>query len=423
MMLLKIAIRNIFRHRVRSTITISTIVFGCVALIFVGGFFENIFFQMRESHIAVQSGHIQIHRRGFKEDGRINPNKYLIDNPDEIKATINKFPEVKYVTARLEFSGLVSTGDNTIAFVGQGIEPANEKSIPLEDTYDLRALLRNGNYTGIPFMEAGLALAPDDLYEVVLGKGLAESMGAKPGVSLVILTNTVGGSTNALDVNIKGIFSTSEKEFDDIFLRVPYPTAQSLLNTKSAQSILIVLNKTQDTAKVYQDLKNIIIRNKMDLEISRWEDSADNYNKTVKLFNTFYLILTIVISIVVILGIFNTMNMSVMERFSEIGTIMALGTRGSGVMKLFMIEGVLLGTIGGALGVTVGALFAMLISEIGIKMPPPPGGTFDWLATIPIVPSILVYVFIFSAVIGGISALYPAYKASRLRIVEALRYR
>ena len=423
MMMLKLAIRNIFRHRVRSLITLSTMIFGCVAIIFVGGFFNDIFDKIREGYISSRSGHIQVYRRGFIEHGKVEPYQHMIHNPDEIKAMIKKIPEVQYVSGRLNFYGLISTGDNTTSFIGEGIEPANEQGVPLEIASDLQKLMRLKQYNGRPAIVAGKTLAPEDFYDVMLGHGLAKTIGVEVGTPVVLLTSTVSGATNALDVYVKGMFVTSEKEFDDVCLRVPLPMAQSLLNTQSVQALLVKLDRTQDTTRIYESLKKMIASSNLDLELRRWEELADNYEKTVELFNMFYLILKIVIGIVVVLGIFNTMNMAVMERFSEIGTIMALGTRRSGVMKLFLIEGLVLGFIGGAVGVVAGAFILSIISYIGIRMPPPPGGTFDWLATPLIVPSILVSTFFLSIAIGGISSLYPAYKASRLQIIEALRYR
>ncbi len=149
MMLLKIAIRNIFRHRVRSTITISTIVFGCVALIFVGGSFEDLFWRLRESYIRAQTGHIQIYRHGFNQHGKIDPYNYLIENPDEIKALVKTLPEVRIATSRLQFSGLISTGETTISFVGQGIEPENERHVTMEETADMRSFSNTAD-AGLP---------------------------------------------------------------------------------------------------------------------------------------------------------------------------------------------------------------------------------------------------------------------------------
>lgn len=421
MITIKIAIRNIFRHKTRTIITLSTIVFGCIALIFAGGFFEDIFFKMRESYIQAHTGHIQVYEKGFLDKGRIEPYNYLIKNPNEIVSLIETVKGVKFVTARLQFSGLISTGENTISFMGIGIEPKYEQT-PRFDTENLRKATENLTLGGVVVTD-GIALNKDDTYTVMLGKGLASAIGVKVGDTLVLLTNTTSGSVNALDVTVKGIFYTSSKAFDDHFLRLPLSTAQKLLCTESVQSLVVMLNKTEDTMRVKRALSRMFREKNLNLELKSWDEISDFYTKTVKLFNRLFLIMKIVIVIIVILSIFNTMNMAVLERISEIGTIMAMGTKRRGVLNLFMYEGMALGIIGGSIGIVLGVIVTLIVSRIGITMPPPPGATMYWLSEPKIAPSMLVFAFILSIITSLISSSYPAYKASRLEIADALRHK
>jgi putative ABC transport system permease protein len=123
----------------------------------------------------------------------------------------------------------------------------------------------------------------------------------------------------------------------------------------------------------------------------------------------------------VILGIFNTMNMSVMERVGEIGTMMALGTTRTWVLKMFIAEGAVLGAVGGLLGTAVGAGLAMVISYIGIPMPLPPGTTLPWTAEISVDPGHLIFGFFLALGSSVVSSAFPAFKAARLEIAAALR--
>jgi len=423
-MILKLAMRNVFRHKARSIITLSTIIFGCIALIFVGGFFHNIFWQMRESYINAHTGHIQVYKEGFNKGGRREPFNYLIENYDEVKTLIKTFPEVNFVTGRIQFAGLISTGDTTMSFLAQGVEPQHERTLHMSEIKDLREFFRHRkDDAGLPIIIAGDGLAEDDKYGITLGQGLAESMDVQEDTPIILLANTVGGSTNAMDMNIRGLFFTSAKNFDDSFLRMTLPTAQRFLNTSSVQTVVVKLYKTEDTAKIKEVLQNTFKEKNLALELKTWEELADFYTKTVELFSKFYLIMAIIITAVVVLGIFNTMNMSVMERISEIGTMMALGVKKRGVLKLFLCEGIVLGVIGGMIGLIVGSCSVAIVSKVGIIMPPPPGATMVWLSRPDIVPEVLVSTFFLCVVIGGISSLYPAYRASRLVITEAIRYR
>ncbi len=421
MITLKIAIRNIERHKTRTIITLSTIVFGCVALIFAGGFFEDVFYKMRESYIKAHTGHIQLYRTGFLEKGRLEPFNYLIEDPMPLIGAIQSLPGVLYATERLQFSGLIATDENTIAFIGVGVEPQFETAFKADET-NLRRATENLTLGGTIITD-GESLTADDTYSVILGKGLAAALGAKAGDSLVLLTNTVNGSVNALDVTVKGTFYTSSKAYDDHFLRLPLATAKQLMATEAAQSLVVMLNSTGDTQRVKQELESIIAAKKYDAELKTWNEVSDFYNQTVKLFDRLFLIMKAVIVIIVILSIFNTMNMAVYERVSEIGTIMALGTKRRGVISLFVYEGMALGALGGAIGLVAGVLITNAISSVGIPMPAPPGGTMQWLSEPKIVPGMLLFAFAVAVATSIVSSLYPAYRASRLEIADALRSR
>ena len=421
MIALKIAIRNVFSHRTRTIITLSAIAFGCIALIFAGGYFEDVFRKMREAYIHGHTGHIQIFKKGFFEKGSAEPFNYLIDNPQQIIDQVRAIKGVRFVTPRLDFAGLISTGETTISFIGQGIDPANEKGVAISEISNVRQSM-NSLMTGGIVMESGEPFKENDMYSVIAGKGLASGIGVKPGDGLILVTNTVGGSINALDVTLKGTFLSSSKAFDDHFIRMPIAAAQKLLHTDSIQSLVVMLDKTEETQRVKKELERLFEKDGLDLEIKTWNEISDFYTKTVSLFDRLFFVLKIVIAIIVILSIFNTMNMAVLERTNEIGTIMALGTKRRGVLKLFLLEGLSLGLIGGTIGILSGVITTVSIARIGIPMPPPPNSTFTWISEPMIVPGTLVFTFILSVITSLISSLYPAYKASRLEIAEALRH-
>ncbi len=257
MITLKIAVRNIFRHRTRSTITLSAIAFGCIALIFAGGYFEDVFYKMRESYIHGHTGHIQIYKSGFLEKGAAEPFNYLIENPKAIIGLIDEIEGVKFASSRIEFSGLISTGDNTVSFVGQGIEPAREMAVSDPGIMKKRGGVAKAMEMGGVVMESGEGLKTYDTYGMIAGKGLAAGIGVRPGEGLIIVSNTIGGSINALDMTLRGTFTTASKQFDDHFIRLPLATAQKLLHTESVQSIVVMLNKTEDTVRVKKRLERI----------------------------------------------------------------------------------------------------------------------------------------------------------------------
>ena len=125
----KLAVRNVFRNRRRTLITLAAMGFGAAAIIVFGGFVHSIYFGVRESTIRSQVGHIQIYRKGYSEKGNLAPYDYLIADYPALREALQRLPHVRTVTARLGFSGLVSTGDTTTAFVGAGVVPEGEMNL------------------------------------------------------------------------------------------------------------------------------------------------------------------------------------------------------------------------------------------------------------------------------------------------------
>ena len=411
---IKLAVRNVFRNKIRTLITLAAIAFGSVSIIFAGGFFEDTFTQMREAVIHGNLGHIQIYRNGYNDHGSSAPFDYLIEKPDTIIKKIESLDHVKIVTPRISFSGMISTGDNTISVFCQGVDPGGELILNKIDGI-------KGAKTGLS-IQAGSNLAKGDKFEVVLGRGLAKNLGAKPGDDLTLLTNTVDGSLNAFDMKVKGIFFTASKAFDDRALRLPIDMAQKLIRTNGVQRLVVLLDKTLNTLTVKKEILKTMGSIKTPLEIRTWRQMADFYNKTVELYGRQFFILKLIITIIVILSIFNTISMAIWERTREIGTIMAMGYKKLDIMKLFLAEGLILGLLGGIAGIVIGSALAWFISLFGIPMPPPPGATIQWTAFIKIVPNILVSSFIIAVSASVISSVYPAFKASNLIITDALRH-
>mgnify|MGYP001557813844 CR=1 FL=1 len=417
--MIRLALRNIFRHKTRSLITLSAIAFGCVSLIFVGGFFEDILFKMRESYIKAHTGHLQIYRRGFLTEGRRNPYAYLIEQPQEVVRVTQHVPGIATVTQRLEFAGLLSTGETTMSCLGQGVEAQHEPTVRLSDPDTARPDVPLLSGTVI---EQGEALREDQPFGIIVGRGLAESIAARPGDGLIVVAHTVGGSINALDVIVRGIFYTSSQAFDDHYVRLPLVTAQRLLHTQAAQTLVVLLDRTEDTPRVKRDLEQLFQAQRLDLELRTWDELSDFYTKTKAFFIRLFFVLKLVIAIIATLSIYNTMNMAVLERTTEIGTIMALGLKRRRVLWLFLCEGGLLGVFGGSLGLLAGTTLTWAISRVGIPMPPPPGATFIWHSEPLIDPGTLIFAFGLSLVTALLSSWYPAQKASRLEIAQALRH-
>jgi putative ABC transport system permease protein len=400
---IRLAARNLRRNYRRTFVATLTVAFGIVAYLLAGGFIEWIFVQMREGTIHSQLGHIQIVRPGYFEKGIANPYAFLLPERSPERDIIERIVGFQILAPRLSFSGLISHGDTTISFLGDGVDPEREKSV-------------SSNVAIV----SGRDLISDNERAAILGEGLAAGMGVRVGDDIVLLATAANGSASAVEVEVAGIFATSYKDYDDSALRLPILVARKLMKVHGATSWVILLDKTERTEVSANTLASALPGN--DFEIVPWTALADFYNKTVILFSKQVSVVKFIIGIIIVLTISNTQMMSVLERTTEIGTSLAIGQRRSATLRMFIVEGALIGLIGGILGMILGYLFAQIISSIGIPMPPPPGMARGFLGQILIIPALAVDALILALVTTLLASIMPAWKASRMNIVDALRY-
>lgn len=399
---LRLAARNLLRQRRRALLALATVCGGVVAYLLAGGFIHWIFQDMRESTIHSQLGHIQITRPGYFREGLGDPYSYLLP-ADTAALGADADGGFRTIAPRLAFNGLVSKGDDTISFVGEGIDPQREAPVT-------RAIT----------IVAGRDLTDAPPASVLLGEGLAANLGAQPGDMVVLLATTADGGINAVELEVAGLVATITKAYDDTVLRAPIEVARQLMRVEGATSWVVLLDDTDATARTVAALGQRLPADRF--EIIPWSDLADFYNKTVELFSRQVGVVRILIALIVVLSISNTLSMAVIERTGEIGTAMAIGVRRRGILALFLSEGALLGVAGGVIGVLAGHALGALVSAIGIPMPPPPGMARGYVGQIAISPALALDAFLLAFVTTLVASIFPAWKASRMNIVDALRH-
>lgn len=398
----RLAFRNLYRQRRRSALALLAVTFGVAALVLAGGFIEWGLWFGRESTIHSQLGHLQIVRTDYYENGTADPYSYMLPKESPELAQVKALEGVATVGPRLAVSGLISLGDATISFIGEGVDAASEEDLSRSLT-----------------IRAGQNLSPAEPRGMILGQGLAANLDAHVGDSLVLLASTERGGMNAVELRVRGIFSTITKAYDDAALRLPIDVARTLLRVDGAHNWVVLLKNTDQTEKTSMRIRKIIAGT--DYQVLEWRQLADFYNKTETLLIRQFGIVKAIIGIIIILSISNTMTMAVMERTGEIGTIMALGVRRRKVMQLFIAEGFILGVVGAGLGLLAGYALAGIISFVGIPMPPPPGMANAYTARILVTPALAGESFALAALTTLVASLYPAWKASQMAVVDALR--
>ena len=398
----RVAFRNIGRNRLRSGFTLMAIAMAVAGLSISEGFIENIYYQIREGYINSQIGHIQIFRPGFSKYGFQRPNEYFVQPPKNLIMKLEELEGVRFTTQRLVFSGALSTGKSEIPIIGQGVEPEKENEI--------------GN--AFIFIE-GRDLKPQEEYSIVVGEGLANSLNLKAGASISLLASSAGGAANLIDFKVVGIFRSVSKTFDDRGVRISLKDAQTLMDTESIHSIVLLLVETKNTKKTLNLVEDIVSSNK-DIEAQAWFDLAVYYKKSVDLFKRQYGFLQLAILLMVLLLTNNTITTSIQERYQEIATLRAIGDRNFKIFKLLVTEYFILTLAGVFIGIVVAIVITTGINQKGIPMPPPPNYSGSFVATIMLDAKILFKASLLIFIGAMIAVVWPAKRATKMSIASAL---
>ncbi len=401
--LLALALRNLFRHHSRTLATLFAIGLGVASMILAGGFVKDILIQLGEATIHSQTGHIQLATPAYWTSRSHTSDSLMIENPATAKQVLKSVPEIDQVASRINFVGMVSNGKRDLAIVGEGIEPDGERKI--------------GSF--IHFTE-GRPLDQTDINSMVIGQGIARSLNLEVGNSVTLILSLSQGAINTMELQIVGIFQSFSKEFDARAIRIPLAATQELLDTKSAHLLVITLNQTKETDSVAAAIRTSV--KDQGLTVKTWREISDFYEKTVQLYDAQFGVLRLIIFLMVLLSVANSINMTLYERTREFGTLLALGNRPQTIFKLIMAETALLGLTGACLGMVVGCGIAYIVSAIGIQMPPPPNSNLGYTALIRLEPiQVLTSCTVgFGATV--FAAMYPAHRATKINIVDALRY-
>ena len=401
LMPLLLALRNLRRQFRRSLTALLSIGFGVAALLVALGFNEAMFDEFREATIRSQFGHLQVSRPGFQDRGRSDPWAYVL--PAQVAVDTSLLPEGATVAPRLLLNGLVSFGEVTLPFMSEGIDP----SLDMLDDRSLR-------------MVEGRRLGAGDHQQLVLGQGLASQLEVAVGQSVVLLANTPDGHLGAAEAEVVGIFSSFSQEFDDAALLMPIDLARGLAQVEGAHAWLVFLENTRDTDAALAPVRAALSADEFDVQ--PWHVLAEFYARASALFQQQLDLVKAIVVFIILLGIGNTMMMSVLERTGEIGTVMALGNKRASVLRGFLLEGALLGLLGAALGVLVALGLGQLLALAQIEMPPPPTFARSYHAALLITPGMVLETVLIACVTTTLASLYPAWRASRMVIVDAIRH-
>jgi putative ABC transport system permease protein len=409
---LQFAYRNILRHRRRSIVTIMTVCLGFVALGVLGGFLNNIFSRLKgQAVVAERFGHLTFSKKGFQENGKLEPEKYLWNAKelDKILYTLRQNTDVELATPRLRMFGVTSNGKASTIFVTEAIVPDDDQKLIKTDVDGRK---------GIDGMITFGAKNPDNS-AVIVGSELATMLKIKKGQDVTLLTSTKDGVANAADVKISGDYNTGNPATNDKFILSDFSFAQNLYDTDGAERVIVTLKNPENIEVVKAELLEELTDAGLQVEAKTWEELSPSYKKVTTLFGIIFRVLTIIISVIVLLTVLNTMQMVVSERTKEIGTMRAIGMLRSQVIKLFCVEGFIMGIMGCLLAIPVLLGIAGLLQAMGITFIPPVASVAVPLVLMLKVKNLMIVFGLFS-VVAIISSFLVSRKIANQQIVDSL---
>jgi putative ABC transport system permease protein len=401
------ALRNVFRNRRRSLLTAGIVVFGFAAFALAGGFMSQTFEGLKRGTIRGGVGQLQIaHSQTFRgaEDRTL---EHGIENAAPVEALLSRDPAVEHVLPRIDFVGLVSNGARSVPYLGVGFDPG-----PEGEAMDTRSLLKEGRWFGSP-----------DENGVVLGTGLATALRVRSGATVTIFATTPEGVLNALDVTVTGLVDLPVKELNDRFLATTISAASRLLSVGGIVSKLVVtLRPGQDEEAARARVAAALRAAGLALEVKSWKELALFYNQVRLLYLGIFGFMGAVLVIVVLLACANTMTMATTERIREIGTLRAIGTAPATIRRMFVAEGVSISALGCFAGAILALLVRSALNASGIELPAPPGASHGMPIHVAFFPATYAAGFVAMLATLALASYFPARRASRVPIVEALAH-
>jgi len=406
----KIAVRNLMRYKRRTLLTASLVAVGVVfVLVFisVSGSFKNMMTgQITDSFL----GHIQIHKKGYVASIDSLPLTLNMGPKafEKVEKAINEIPEIEAYSPRIKFGGMFSNFVETTNVRLNGVYP--EKEIKAAPLFSSRVI------EGEKTIRTGEILVPE-----LLAKG----MKVKVGDTVVIIATNRDGSVNGKQFRVGGILeSVTGPGGRDGYVHIDDAAEVLRMDTMAISEIAVRLKDFGKLHSVFGRLKGTLSselnkQGKPAFEVHTWEKLSPFYN-VAKMIDIMTFFIKLMLIAIVLISIMNVMVTAVYERIREIGTIAAIGTPPGKIVAMFLIEGFSLGffgaVVGGVLGVAV--IFVLNVAKITFN--------FGRQKGLLLSPSInlqdILVISIIVIIISVIASLSPAYKASRMNPIDALRH-
>ncbi len=396
--------RNIWRNPTRSWVVIIAIALGIWAAIFMGGFATGMINSYIDGAISTVVGHVQIHNPDFVEEKEA---KYVLEDPEHLMQSLGAQDSIQAYSIRSVANGMIASSSATRGIQIQGVEPEAEAAVRALDEK-----LMEGEY-----------LQSDKRNPILISHRIADKLKLKIRSRLVLTFQDAEGEIVSAAFRVAGIFDTKNNIFDDGHVFVLRTDLNRLMNIgdNAAHEIAILLKDNQAVAKVLPNWKAQL----PDALVEPYYDIAPELRLYESQMSSISMIYLSVILLALVFGIINTMLMTILERFRELGMLMAIGMNKLKVFLMIVLETVLLSFVGVPLGLLGGWATVAYFGKYGLNLSAfsesmQMYGMSD-ITYFDLDPNVYWQAPLMLAVTALLASIYPALKAIRLKPVEAIR--
>lgn len=420
-MILQLAWRNIWRNPTRSFVVIGAVAIGIWAAIFMSGFATGMVKSYISNAIENVVSHIQIHHPEFSKDNDV---KFYLSQPEEMTSTIKTAGNVVAVSNRGLVNGMISSPEGARGIQVKAVVPEAEAQVSHLD----RSVV-DGEYFG-----------GDRRNQLLVGAAMAEKLNVKVRSKVVLTFQDLNGDITAAAFRIVGLFETGNKPFDEAhvfaqsrdFNRLLLPGSNGDAEIDSTQAlkdlpehlvheVAIMLDNSQAVDTVSNNLEAFF----PNLKVETYREVSPDLQLYENQMETVSIIYLVVIMLALIFGIVNTMMMAVLERVRELGMLMAIGMNKTRIFFMIVLEAFMLGMVAVPVGLLLGYLTIAYLGSQGLNLTAY-SDTLQMYGMSEIVyfdldPKVYLQVPVSVALTAVLASVYPAWKAIRLRPVEAMR--
>lgn len=402
-MIVIIAWRNLWRNHSRSLIIIASVTLGMWA----GAFINAIYYGMGKSRMRIaidhEVSHIQIHHPKFGDDQEA---RYSM-NADSVRRALEKQPELRAFSLRSVATGMLATTSGSRGIRVNGIDPPAEQA-----TRNLAEFVRQGDY-----LDSG------QRNRVLVSTKLAEKLKLDLGKKIVVTLLDTSGAITSGAFRICGLYQSENAPQDELNIFVVKSDLDRLIGTAGRiHEAAILLDSDQALYPVYTSLKQTFPHHK----VERWQELSPDTDLILSSLDTYALIFMAIILLALSFGIINTMLMAVLERTRELGVLMAVGMNKWRIFGMVVSETIILAFIGAPTGLLLAWLTIHWLNRTGIDISMLMGEVMrDFGYATVIYPELpwhnIIQTLELVVLAAVLAAVFPAWKALRLRPVDAIR--